>query len=85
MPKGQIAIDGDTFHFAGNARRLLDVTHDAVEPVRKKRVVLDVGSGHETWQQVGMTLVEDLVVDDAKCVSHAVFCHGSPFEFRSRL
>src|SRR5439155_12861127 len=34
--KGQIAINGDTFYFAGNAPSLLNVVHDVVEPIRKK-------------------------------------------------
>src|SRR5258708_3690974 len=36
--EGQISIDGDTLHLAGNAAGLLDVGNDAVEPIRKKRV-----------------------------------------------
>jgi hypothetical protein len=32
------AIDGDAFHLAWNAASLLDVAHDAVEPIRKKHL-----------------------------------------------
>jgi hypothetical protein len=77
--KGQIATDGDTFHLAGNAPSLLDVTHYPVEPIRKERIVLDVWPGHETRQQVGFALVEDLVVDDLKHASNVISCHVWPF------
>src|ERR1700732_3015554 len=46
--KGQIAIDGDAFDLAGYAPGQLDVAHDGIEPIREKRVVLDIGPAHET-------------------------------------
>ena len=46
--EGQISIDGDSLHLARNAAGLLDVGHDAVEPSGEKRIVLNVGLGHET-------------------------------------
>jgi hypothetical protein len=45
---GKIPVDGNTFHLAGNAAGLLDVGNDAVEPIRKKRVVLNVWPGNKT-------------------------------------
>jgi hypothetical protein len=66
--KGEVAIDGDAFDLAGYSPDLLDITHDDIEPVREKRVVLNVGPAHETWIEVRLTLVENLVVD---CVEHA--------------
>jgi hypothetical protein len=52
--KGQIAIDGDAFDLAGYAPGLLDVAHDAIEPIREKRVLLDIWPAHETRIQVGL-------------------------------
>lgn len=46
--KGQIAIDADAFDLAGYASGLLDVAHDGIEPIREKRVVLDIWPAHET-------------------------------------
>ena len=34
--EGQISIDGDTLHLARNPAGLLDVGHDAVEPIGEK-------------------------------------------------
>ena len=50
--KRQVAIDGDTFDLARDAPGLLDVTHDGIETVREKRVVLDIRPAYETWIQV---------------------------------
>jgi len=55
-----------------NGKNLLNVVHDAVEPIRKKRIVLDGWPGHETRQQVSLALVEDLIVDDVKRVSDVI-------------
>jgi hypothetical protein len=52
--KGQIAIDGDAFDLAGYAPGLLDVAHDAIEPIREKWVLLDIWPAHETRIQVGL-------------------------------
>src|SRR5712664_4645837 len=60
--EGQISIDGDTLHLAGNAAGLLDVGNDAVEPIRKKRVVLNVWPGDKTRKQIGSALIKNLVV-----------------------
>ena len=60
--KGQIAIDGDAFDIAEYALGLFDVAHDGVEPIREKRVVLDIWPAHETRIQTGLGLVENLPV-----------------------
>jgi hypothetical protein len=60
---------------------LLDVAHDAVEPIRKKRIVLDVWPRNETRKQIGSALVEDLVEDDFQRVSDVISCHNSAFPF----
>ena len=59
---GKIPVDGNTFHLAGNAAGLLDVGNDAVEPIRKKRVVLNVWPGSKTRKQIGSALIKNLVV-----------------------
>jgi hypothetical protein len=59
---GKIPVDGNTFHLAGNAAGLLDVGNDAVEPIRKKRVVLNVWPGNKTRKQIGSALIKNLVV-----------------------
>jgi hypothetical protein len=64
MDKGKVAIDGDAFYLAGNAPGLLDVAHNAVEPIRKKRIVLNVRPGHEPREQISLALVEDLAEYD---------------------
>jgi hypothetical protein len=77
MHKGQVAIDGDAFHFAGNAAGLLDVAYDAVEPIWKKRIVLDVWPRHEIRKQISLALIEDLVEDNVQHVSDVISCHKS--------
>ena len=77
--KGQIAFHGNAFHLAGYAPGLFYVTHDAVESIREKRVVLDVGPGHETRQQVGSALIEDLVVDNVERALNVISCHDLAF------
>src|SRR5208282_499231 len=67
--KGEVAIDGDAFDLAGYAPGLLDVTEDGIEPIREKWIVLNVRPAHETWIQVRLAFVENLVVD---CVEHAL-------------
>src|SRR5258707_7052001 len=52
--KSQIAVDGDSFDLAGYAPCLFDVAHDGIEPIREKRVVLEISSAHETRIQVGL-------------------------------
>ena len=52
--KGQIAIDGDAFDLAGCAPGLLSIAHNGIEPIREKRVVLDIWPAHETRIQVGL-------------------------------
>ena len=59
---GKMPVDGTTFHLAGNAAGLLHVGNDAVEPVRKKRVVLNVWPGNKTQKQIGSALIKNLVV-----------------------
>ena len=59
---GKIPVDGNTFHLARNAAGLLDVGNDAVEPIRKKRVVLNVWPGNKTRKQIGSALIRNLVV-----------------------
>src|SRR5258708_9304708 len=60
--EGKILVDGNTFHLAGNAAGLLDVGNDAVEPIRKKRVVLNVCPGNKTRKQISSDLIQNLVV-----------------------
>src|SRR5260221_10168144 len=52
--KSQMAVDGDAFDLAGYAPGLLDVAHDGIEPIREKRVVLEISPAHETRIQVGL-------------------------------
>src|SRR5260370_39360429 len=52
--KSQIAVDGDSFDLAAYAPGLLDVAHDGIEPIREKRVVLEISPAHETRIQVGL-------------------------------
>src|SRR5258707_9497372 len=59
---GKIPVDGNTFHLAGNAASLLDVGNDAVELVRKKRLVLIVWPGNKLRTQIGSRLLKNLVV-----------------------
>src|SRR6266404_407657 len=81
--KGQIAIDGEAFDLAGYASRLLDVAHDGIEPIREKRVVLDIWPAQEIGIQVGLAQVENLRVDCVKRLLDALSCHASPFRFPS--
>ena len=78
--KSEIAVDGDAFHLAGNAPGLLDVAHDTVEPIRKKRIVLDIWPRHETRKQISLALVEDLIEDNVQRLSDVISCHKSAFE-----
>jgi hypothetical protein len=76
MHEGQIAIDADALHLAGNAPHLLDVAAYAVGPVWKEGIVLDVWTGHEIPQQVGLTLVKDFAVYDVQRPLDSVSCNG---------
>jgi hypothetical protein len=75
MYKGQIAIDGDALDLTGYAAGLLDVAHDSIEPIREKRVVLDVRPGNQTRQQVRLPLIEDLIVDGVERALDDISCH----------
>src|SRR5882672_9514921 len=77
--EGQISIDGDTLHLARNAACLLDVGHDAVEPIGEKRIVLNVRPGHETRKQINSALIKNLVVDNVQRVLDMLSCHKSSF------
>jgi len=72
---GKIPVDGNTFHLAGNAAGLLDVGNDAVEPVRKKRVVLNVWPGNKTRKQIGSALIKNLVVYNVDRLLDMLSCH----------
>jgi hypothetical protein len=54
------------FTSQGNAAGLLDVAYDAVEPIWKKRIVLDVWPRHEIRKQISLALIEDLVEDNVQ-------------------
>src|SRR5882724_347621 len=73
---GKIPVDGNTFHLAGNAAGLLDVSNDAVEPVRKKRVVLNVWPGNKTRKQIGSALIKNLVVYNVDRLLDMLSCHA---------
>ena len=73
--KSQIAVDGDAFDLAGYAPGLLDVAHDGIEPIREKRVVLEIWPAHETRIQVGLALVENLLLDCVERVLDAISGH----------
>src|SRR5712664_2914389 len=79
--KGQIAIDSDAFDLAGYASGLLDVAYDGIEPIREKRIVLDIWPAHETGIQVGLALVENLLVDNVEHVLDAISGHTLAFQF----
>ncbi|ANB76942.1 hypothetical protein [Paraburkholderia phytofirmans] len=64
--KSKIAIYRNAFNLAWNAPGLLDVAQDAVEPIWKKRIVLNIWPAHEIRIQVRLALVEDLLVDSVK-------------------
>jgi hypothetical protein len=74
--KSQIAIDGDAFDLARYAPGLLDVAHDGLEPIREKRVVLNVWPGHETRHQVGLTLIEDFFKDSIEYALDVISGHN---------
>lgn len=78
MHEGQIAIDADALHLAGNAAHLLDVAAYAVGPIWKERIVLDVWTGHQIPQQVSLTLVEDFAVNDVQRPLDSVSRNGRP-------
>jgi hypothetical protein len=78
--EGEIPVDGNTFHLAGNAAGLLDVGNDAVEPIRKKRVVLNVWPGNKTRKQIGSALIKNLVVYNVDRVLDMLSCHKASFE-----
>jgi hypothetical protein len=77
--EGQISIYGDTLHLARNAAGLLDVGDDAVEPIREKRIVLNVRPGHETRKQFSSALIKNLVVYNVQRVLDMLSCHKSSF------
>jgi hypothetical protein len=79
--EGKIPVDGNTFHLAGNAAGLFDVGHDAVEPIGKERVVLNVWPGNKTWKQIGSALIKNLVVYNVDRVFDMLSCHKAPLEF----
>ncbi len=76
---GKIPVDGNTFHLAGNAAGLLDVGNDAVEPIRKKRVVLNVWPGKKTRKQIGSALIKNLVVYNVDRLLDMLSCHKASF------
>jgi hypothetical protein len=76
---GKIPVDDNTFHLAGNAAGLLDVGNDAVEPIRKKRVVLNVWPGNKTRKQIGSALIKNLVVYNIDRVLDMLSCHKASF------
>ena len=78
--KGQVAIDGDAFDLARYAPRLLDVTHDGIEPIREKRVVLNVGPADETRVQIRLALVEYLVVNRVEHTLDMISGHARSLE-----
>ena len=77
MDKRQVAINGDAFYLVANASSLLEKAHDAVEPIRNQRIVLDVGTSDEIGIQIGPALVEDLIVDDVQRVFYVISFHIS--------
>jgi hypothetical protein len=81
--KGQIAIDGDAFDLAGYASGLLDVAYDGIEPIREKRIVLDIWPAHETGIKICLAQVENLPVDCIKRLLDALSGHVFPFSFSS--
>jgi len=68
------------FTSQGNAAGLLDVGNDAVEPIRKKRVVLNVWPGNKTRKQIGSALIKNLVVYDGDRVLDILPCHKESCE-----
>ncbi len=68
------------FTSQGNAAGLLDVGNDAVEPIRKKRVVLNVWPGNKTRKQIGSALIKNLVVYDGNRVLDILPCHKESVE-----
>jgi hypothetical protein len=79
--ESQIAIDGDAFDLAGYAPGLRDVARDGSEPIREERVVLEIWPAHETRIQVGLALVENLLVDCVERVLDAISDHVITFTF----
>jgi hypothetical protein len=79
--KGQIAVDGDAFDLTGYAPGLPDVAHDGIEPIGEKRVVLEIWPAHQTRIQVGVALVENLLVDCVERVLDAISGHVITFLF----
>lgn len=62
---------------------LLDVAHDGIEHIGEKRALLDIRPAHETRIQIGLALVENLLIDSVERVLDAISGHELPFEFSS--
>lgn len=90
--KGEVAVDGDAFDLAWYAPGMLGVADDAVEPIREKRVVLNVRSAHQAGKQVRLAQVENLPIDSVERALDAISRHAvrrsvfrcSPIETTSR-
>src|ERR1700733_11978670 len=76
MDKSQVAVNGDPLHLVSNATNLFEKAHNAVEPVRNERIVLNVGSGDEIGIQICSAFVEDLIVDNVQCLLDVLFVHS---------
>src|ERR1700683_5058869 len=68
MDKGKVAVNSDPLYLVSNAANLLEKAHNAVEPVRNERIVLNVGSCDETEIQISPAFIEDLAVDNVQCL-----------------
>lgn len=76
MDEGEVAIDGEALHFAGDLFDLLEEVDDELRPVGKLRVVLDVGTSDQGRVQVAATFVEDLVIDRSDRRFHLCALHS---------
>src|SRR5882757_8978835 len=73
----QIALNRHPFDLARNALGLPDKADKLLGAVREERVVLNVETRDDRWEQVGLASVEDPLVNDLQSAFDGGLRHGA--------